>query len=566
VSRSKPPQSAKPTLGFRRDLQLFLIGLIGFLVIIIVSLVLLLRRLSLDSRDAYLRQMATLADAAVRQICDEPARRLPAQQAMESAQLRFGIAGIVLERGGGAPVVSGLPRGTANTVEIGRQSCRGSMYFVFEAADLDALRRRTSYSAAICLAAAGVGIVLLLLYLPRIVRPIEQLLEEATKVGKQREGEDETEYVISTFRASIKRLEEQEAELRRQHEREKNRAETLDRITKTLTRSMPSGFIALNGDGAVVSINGAAAEILGCPPAEEMQPAAIEQAVGESPFGRALRDAFARREAVSRIEVAHGERVVGLTTVPLVAERGVLFGMLALFTDLTSIRELEGRVRDLRAFADLGEVSAGIAHEFRNSLSTVIGYLRLVRRSDLSAQALTHVQQAEREIAALAEAVEALLRFAQPIRLDRQRFEVREAAQELVERMKLASDTIAWSVEGVPVEVEGDRPLVMRALENVLRNAVDAVRQSEAPAIAVTVRVAPRGGMAVVTVSDNGAGVDPKDVSRFFLPFQSDKPSGFGLGLPLAKKIVLLHGGTLTLAPGTERGAVATIELPQLQG
>jgi len=52
-------------------------------------------------------------------------------------------------------------------------------------------------------------------------------------------------------------------------------------------------------------------------------------------------------------------------------------------------------------------------------------------------------------------------------------------------------------------------------------------------------------------------------VPRLFLPFQSEKPSGFGLGLPLAKKIVLLHGGTIRLAPGEAGGAVATIELPE---
>jgi len=63
-----------------------------------------------------------------------------------------------------------------------------------------------------------------------------------------------------------------------------------------------------------------------------------------------------------------------------------------------------------------------------------------------------------------------------------------------------------------------------------------------------------------VTIADTGIGLDPAAAPRFFLPFQSGKPNGFGMGLPLAKKIVLLHGGTLRLSGEIGKGAVATIE------
>ena len=64
-----------------------------------------------------------------------------------------------------------------------------------------------------------------------------------------------------------------------------------------------------------------------------------------------------------------------------------------------------------------------------------------------------------------------------------------------------------------------------------------------------------------VTIADTGIGFDPADAPRLFLPFQSNKPNGFGMGLPLAKKIVLLHGGSLRLTGEPGRGAVATMEM-----
>jgi len=63
-----------------------------------------------------------------------------------------------------------------------------------------------------------------------------------------------------------------------------------------------------------------------------------------------------------------------------------------------------------------------------------------------------------------------------------------------------------------------------------------------------------------VTIEDDGVGIDPVDIPRLLLPFQSQKAAGYGLGLPLSRKIALLHGATLTLTGARGRGAVATVE------
>src|SRR5438132_8800647 len=111
--------------------------------------------------------------------------------------------------------------------------------------------------------------------------------------------------------------------------------------------------------------------------------------------------------------------------------------------------------------------------------------------------------------------------------------------------------------DGEPVTIEGDAALLSRAFENVVRNAIDSVAEKGGGAIRVAVSASPR---PTVRVEDEGVGLDPADVPRLMLPFQSEKATGYGLGLPLSRKIALLHGASFELTGSVGAGAVASIE------
>jgi signal transduction histidine kinase len=235
--------------------------------------------------------------------------------------------------------------------------------------------------------------------------------------------------------------------------------------------------------------------------------------------------------------------------------------MIALFTDLTPVRLLETRVREMQSLADLGEMSAGIAHEFRNSLSTILGYLRLAQKENLSAGATDRLRNAEQEARLLTEAVESLLTFARPLSLEFQRLDASALIREIVDRFQPLRDGIEVEFRGPSAMIDGDPALLRRAFENVLRNAIEAIEQAARPGrITVDSSETPSPR---VTITDNGIGIAEEETSRLFLPFRSGKPNGFGLGLALAKKIILLHGGWIRLSgrPGT--GATVTIEFPR---
>jgi signal transduction histidine kinase len=543
-------------LGFRRDVRLFLGALVGFLGILIVLLLLFLRSYLEHTTDSIAAERQTIANVAAGDIADGFDRNV-AELQLSAIRARYGVAGTAILMPDGRRVTTGVVPETEGVATVRRVTPAGTLILVFDEGRVRTLRGTFLRPAGVSLAAVAAGALLLWLYLPRITRPIEQMLDSAAEIRERAPHVDEQEYLIDTFRASIDLLKAQKQELQELHDAQKIRADDLERITSALTRSLTSGFLALDPNGSIVDLNASAREILRAGDAL-LAGVPVDQALGTNDFTSALLAAVRDRAALTRAEVAVGTQLIGLTTVPLMDAGQRFLALLALFTDLTPYRELEARVRDLQTLADLGEISAGIAHEFRNSLSTMLGYLKLARRAGTLEDTARAIEKSEREAALLAEAVDRLLAFARPMKIDRHRIDLLELTREVCERIDAGA--VSLSCGGEAAEVHGDRALLVRALDNLVRNAVDSVREKGSGGVRVVVA---GGDPPQVRVEDDGVGIDAADVPRLMLPFQSQKPSGYGLGLPLARKIVLLHGGSMRLTGEKGVGAVATIELPR---
>jgi len=537
-------------IGFRRDVRLFLGSLIGFLVVMILVLLVLLQTFTREAESNVHAHWRDVADLAAVEVTNAKGGLI---NAVSQLQARNDIAGLTIS-GRGGTFHSGVTPGADGTEELTRSTPLGQLHIVFDATSLQSMQRTYRLTGAVCLGGAAAGLMLLFFYLPRITKPIEALLAEAEQFETRNAGADEQQYLIETFRKSIDTLRAQESELQRLHAFEKQRADELEIVTATLTRSLGSGFISLDTDGRVVDVNAAGREILGIGD-DEVRGRTVAELLDES-MASTLHRAFTDRVALSRTEIVRGAQTIGLTTVPLANAAGEFLGMLALFTDLTGIRDMEQRLRALQSLADVGEISAGIAHEFRNSLSTILGQLRLARLATNPADAQRAVQRAEEEASGLAAAVSALLVFARPLSLSMQELDLLELAREVVARVDVPP-SVEIRCDGEPAVVKADAALLGRAIENLVRNAVAAVDAKDGGHVEVNVAASPRPRL---TVRDDGVGLDPRDVPRLFLPFQSDRPGGYGIGLALARKIVLLHGGSIALTGEPAGGAEATIE------
>jgi len=376
-----------------------------------------------------------------------------------------------------------------------------------------------------------------------------------------------TAYLLHTFGSSMETLKQRENELKRLHRQEKERADELARLSGTLVRSLTSGFIALDERGRIVDLNQVACDLLHLPGSAAVTGHSVTDALGTSSFARTLAFAHERRLAIQRREVNSGgpePTHIGVSTVPLLDQQGRYLGMLALFADLTDVHRLEQRVRDMQALADLGEMSGGIAHEFRNSLAAILGYLRLARRGAWDEPASERLRKAEQEALALSDAVERLLALGRPLTARHEPVELSALARDVVTRVAPLAPLVSFDFIGEPASIRGDTSLLSRALENIVRNAVESIQARGGDGrVTITTTPQPRSR---ITIEDDGAGIDPS--VRLFVPFQSGKAAGFGLGLTLTKKIILMHHGTIQLLPGTSGGAVAELEfdedLPEL--
>lgn len=260
------------------------------------------------------------------------------------------------------------------------------------------------------------------------------------------------------------------------------------------------------------------------------------------------------------------EARVGLGLLLALAPLGLLIVLLqrslAIFrkSEETAVREQRLRL--------LGEASNLIAHEVKNSLNGLSMGLELMLREPASPGARERITKEMRgEIAHLADFTTGLMAFSKgivprPIELD-----LCELLTQVTALVREASEELGASLEMVlpdhSVPVRADPALLRVAISNLVGNALDAVASRHDPEAARIVIALDLGPNHIeVRVADNGPGVSEDMLPRLFEPFQTGKPSGVGIGLALAKKIALAHGGDLRLIQlGADDGAGATFVL-----
>ena len=363
----------------------------------------------------------------------------------------------------------------------------------------------------------------------------------------------------------VKALEEALEGLRAQEHALKSRAEASERLSSGIVTSLTSGLLVVDDEGIVRILNPAGAGMLGL---EDYEGRRYREVLGGVPaLAEALDECLASGRPIVRRAVpvaSGGTSHLGLSASPIRAPHG-LQGAICLFTDLTEVIELEEQVRLQDSLARLGELTAGLAHEFRNGLATIHGYARLIDLETLPADARRYVEGLREETGALTEVVSRFLNFARPTPIVPMRIDLAALAVRLADEIR--GDVVARggdvSVTGEYPDVEGDEVLLKQAFSNLCRNALEACAEAGvAPYIVLTGTPDARHGLVRVAISDSGPGISAEALPRLFQPFFTTKPKGTGLGLALVQKIVVIHNGRVTAANGRLRGARFEVTLP----
>ena len=422
-------------------------------------------------------------------------------------------------------------------------------------------------------------LICVVLLLRQLLRPYQQLVGEAKRApveSASRKSRDEGEFVLETFQSVVDQLQKQRAELERLTVLASERADSAEKFSERIVASMPSGLIAFDGNGQSIVINAPGRALIDFD--GEARGQTVAKVVGNiPPLAQMVEECLQtgriyRREVIQTVSSNGAVRQLGGTIAPmdLSPELGTR-GVLCLLTDITEVTQLREQVALKRNLESLGEMSAGLAHEFKNAIATLHGYVQLLQSQELDRNGDMVASSLLKEVRSLSELVTAFLNFARPQPLELDTVSLDELLHECAREVKTdyeqrQVELIVENPSHGSIQVRADERMLRQAILNLLRNAVQAIADGNAKRQVFmrcsNQRDAEGTDWAVVEIEDSGEGIPASDLQKIFIPFFTTKEKGHGIGLALAHRVVTEHGGTLTAANGKAGGAVFTLRLP----
>ncbi|MFV3128420.1 sensor histidine kinase [Niveispirillum sp. KHB5.9] len=335
-----------------------------------------------------------------------------------------------------------------------------------------------------------------------------------------------------------------------------------------MLNQVPVALAAVYEDNRVELLNNFAHRLLG-----------PEELSRRTTDGQLIADALRSLAPGTRtlIRVAAGT-TVGPQQLTVTATRLILGGESRLLLSLQNIAgDLEAT--EVRAWQDLVRV---LTHEMMNSLTPISSLTRtaqgvladLKQKVEGKPELVEEMQDAEMAIDTVARRSNSLLRFVERYRQftsvpkpQLSRIKVKEITERLQRLMAPATESHGVSMEVLvlppQLELLADADMVEQILINLLKNAVEAMRDmGEARDGGHRIRLTAHldeGGHVIVNVGDNGPGIASDVAEKIFIPFYTTKREGSGVGLSLARQVMLAHGGSINLTPDPDGGSVFTL-------
>src|SRR5579864_4772588 len=384
--------------------------------------------------------------------------------------------------------------------------------------------------------------------------------------------ENPSAFMAASMQAVIQQLREQEKELERLHRLEKERAQQTEKLSEEVTRNMPAGLLVVNSTGIISSANPAAEQALGI---RGLGFRRYSEALGQtSELTRLITECLAEGRIFRREEVEHrapsgDRRVLGVTFSPIRKGDEKINGALCLLSDLTELAALQQQMQLKENLAALGELSAGIAHEFKNALATISGYAQMIRGEELGGEASDYANKILEQTRSITHVVTEFLKYARPLDIGNEPVALDVVVERVVAEIAAAKPVVSVGAQGWFASVVGDEGLLRQALLNLARNAAescDAAAGGGKVMVKGEVLYGEESALQRITILDNGAGIAEGSLGKLFRPFYTTKAHGTGLGLAVVQKIIVQHGGQVEARNRAEGGAAFMVTLPVTAG
>ncbi|MEK7349054.1 MAG: ATP-binding protein [Candidatus Eisenbacteria bacterium] len=346
--------------------------------------------------------------------------------------------------------------------------------------------------------------------------------------------------------------------------------------TESILENMSSGLVTVDALGIVRHWNRSAMEIVGLP-ADAVRGRHYREAFGPGleSFAERLHETLESGAAVNRHEAlvtrGDGSAVpLGLSTSLLRDGYGERRGVIAIFQDLSEVKDLEARIRHGETLAAIGELSAGIAHEIRNCLNPIAGSVEVLQRElEVSGENARLLELIVRESERLDSFIRELLDYARERPLQTEIVEIGGLLRDVTDVARrhpsaAAGKRLTLTASDEPLWTRADYEQMKQVLLNLLINGLEAIEGvGEVTVRPIAERAAGGGGRVGFEVRDTGIGIPAQELERVTEPFFSTKNGGTGLGLAIVNRIVERHGGTLDIESNVGEGTAFRVWLPR---
>ena len=344
----------------------------------------------------------------------------------------------------------------------------------------------------------------------------------------------------------------------------------LQALNQHVIDSLPSGLATTDQAQRILTFNRGAESITGVPcraavgrgidDVLQLPTPVMESIQSDLRSKGARRHEFRYHSADGR-----GDLEIGLTAAHLETPGGRA-GLLFTFQDVTAIKKLERDAAIQQRLAAVGEMAAGIAHEIRNPLASMSGSIQILRQElPLSTEQEQLMDIVLRESERLNTTIRSFLAYARPQRFQIERFDVRRAHNDTALLLRNSAEVleghdIAVDVPASELWYEADEGQIKQIVWNLATNGLRAM--PEGGRLHLVGALEPSSDGVVLTVRDEGIGIQPEELDALFQPFHGTFAKGSGLGLAIVHRIVTDYNGEIQVRSQPGAGTTVSVRLP----
>ncbi|WP_270182599.1 ATP-binding protein [Alkalihalobacillus sp. CinArs1] len=256
-----------------------------------------------------------------------------------------------------------------------------------------------------------------------------------------------------------------------------------------------------------------------------------------------------------------GYRMFDITLVPII-EGNTVANLIGTAKDITERRLNEEQLAQSEKLSVVGQLAAGIAHELKNPLTSLKGFLKLIEFQNKNQDVERYIKVMDTEFNRIEQIIEEFLMLAKPNKVNFSYYHIDHIIEEVIELLNAQANmesiilTTEYPDSLPPVYCENNQ--LKQVFINIIKNAIEASNDGER----VVISVATFDDHIEVCVKDFGGGIPEEDIKKIGSPFYTTKKQGTGLGLAICKRIIDKHNGKFSIDSATGQGTKITVCLP----